>query len=173
MQGWLCQVQTSMIGAMKFRFAILFVVVLFVIAGCTNGDDEGADENPPERDATAAVAGLATVFAPAIQTAEARTPGDNAVGTPGRLDTIPAVAAARADLAARFERDLADVQVISATRQQWPDSCLGAPEDDEVCAQVITPGYEVLLLLDDNSYTFRTDEDGTVVRFAGLRFLDD
>ena len=158
---------------MKLRFVILFVVVLFVVAGCTNGDDEGADESPADPDATAAVAGLATVFAPAIQTAEARTTGNNTVGTPGRLDTIPAAAAARADLAARFERDLADVRVVSATRQQWPDSCLGAAEEDEVCAQVITPGYEVLLLLDDNSYTFRTDEDGTVVRFAGLRFLDD
>ncbi len=155
------------------RLVIPFVVLLFVVAGCTNGDDEGADEGPPVPDATSAAAGLATAFAPAIETALASTPGDNPVGTPGPLDTIPAVAAARADLAARFERDLADVQVVSATRQQWPDSCLGAAEEDEVCAQVITPGYEVLLLLDNNSYTFRTDEDGTVVRFAGLRFLDD
>ncbi len=163
-----------MIVAMTLRLVIPFVVVLFVVAGCTNGDDdEGAGESPPEPDATSASAALATALAPAFETALASTPGDSTVGTPGPQDTISAVAAARADLAARFERDLADVRVVSATPQQWPDSCLGAAEEDEVCAQVITPGYEVVLLLDNNRYTFRTDDDGTVVRFAGLRFLDD
>ena len=48
---------------------------------------------------------------------------------------------------------------------QWPDACLGLPEAGEACAQVITPGYEVTLRLDDNVSVYRTDE-GANVRLA-------
>jgi hypothetical protein len=33
----------------------------------------------------------------------------------------------------------------AVTRVDWPDACLGAGDSDESCAQVITPGYRVIL----------------------------
>lgn len=55
--------------------------------------------------------------------------------------------------------------MVSVTSMDWPDTCLGAPARGEVCAQAITPGYEVVLSLDDNMFTYHTDQQ-TYVRLA-------
>lgn len=75
--------------------------------------------------------------------------------TPGiALDPISAAAV---DLAERFGLSADDVDFVSSTSTQWPDSCLGLPEPDEVCAQVVTPGYEVVLAVDGVNYTYHTN----------------
>ena len=146
---------------------ILAPFVLLLIVGCSNGDGDadGAGEPLTLPNAPTAAAALAT----ALATLQA-TPADS---TPGPGVSLPAVAAARANLAERFERDPAEVEVISVTAQEWPDACLGLADEGEVCAQVMTSGYLVTLRLSGNEYTFRTDVDGAVVRFAGLSFADD
>jgi len=48
--------------------------------------------------------------------------------------------------------------------QDWPDACLGLAEEDEVCAQVITPGWRVVLAAEGQEYVFRTDANGAIVR---------
>jgi hypothetical protein len=35
--------------------------------------------------------------------------------------------------------------IVEATEQDWPDSCLGLARQDEVCLQVITPGFRVII----------------------------
>jgi hypothetical protein len=99
-------------------------------------------------------------------------------GTPdggAQIDrTLPPVAAAIEDLAGRFEAAPEEVEVLAVERAEWPDACLGVPQEDEACAQVITPGYEVKLRLGPNVYTYRTDETGANVRFFDVDvFADD
>jgi hypothetical protein len=75
------------------------------------------------------------------------------------------------DLATRFERSPDEIEVVSVVPRQWPDACLDVTylqDQNEVCAQVITPGYEVTLRLEPNLYYYHTDESGQNVRFAGL-----
>ena len=79
-----------------------------------------------------------------------------------------AVQAVQQDLAERLGGTTDEVQITSATIASWPDSCLGAPEAGESCSQVVTPGYEVTAQLRGNTYTYRTDTTGAVVRFAGV-----
>jgi len=55
--------------------------------------------------------------------------------------------------------DRIDVEVISVNFQEWPDACLGVKREDEVCAQVITPGYQVKALAASQIYEVRTDRD--------------
>ena len=43
--------------------------------------------------------------------------------------------------------------------RDWPDSCLGLPEDDEACAEVVTPGYLIRL---SDGFTYRADHHATV-----------
>jgi len=57
-----------------------------------------------------------------------------------------------------------EIRVVSIEEVQWPDSCLGAPAADEVCAAVITPGFRVILEAGEKSYEYRTNRDGSVVR---------
>ncbi len=74
--------------------------------------------------------------------------------------------AAKEDLAATFEgRRAGEVDVVAVRKTEWPDACLGAPQQGEACAQVITPGYQIVLDLDGAHYTYHTNR-GTTVRLA-------
>jgi hypothetical protein len=39
----------------------------------------------------------------------------------------------------------AGASIVSVEAVDWPDACLGAARPDEACAQVITPGYRVIV----------------------------
>ena len=67
-------------------------------------------------------------------------------------------------LAAKLGVDLAQLEIQVYQPVAWPDACLGIPEVDELCAQVETPGYGGMLILDDEQYEFRMDESGENVR---------
>ncbi len=58
------------------------------------------------------------------------------------------------------------VEVISYEEEDWPNACLGLAEEGEVCAEVITPGYQVTIEVQGEEYVFRTNEDATVVRLV-------
>jgi len=75
-----------------------------------------------------------------------------------------AVDAARNRLSAELAAEPEEIEVVSYEEQQWPDACLGLPQEDEACAQVITAGYRVVLRYQGTEYVYRTDESGTIVR---------
>jgi hypothetical protein len=87
-------------------------------------------------------------------------------------DDIPmAVETARQQVADTLGVDIGQVQITSIQPQEWPDACLGLPDEGEVCAQVITPGYEVRMEINEQVYIVRTDELGQNIRsedIAGL-----
>jgi hypothetical protein len=39
----------------------------------------------------------------------------------------------------------AGATVVDVEEVDWPDSCLGAPDPDEVCSQIVTPGYRIIV----------------------------
>jgi hypothetical protein len=56
------------------------------------------------------------------------------------------------------------LQVITVEHRDWPDSSLGCPQPDMMYAQVITPGYLVVVDVSGERIEYHTDERGTVVR---------
>jgi len=56
------------------------------------------------------------------------------------------------------------IEIVGVEAFDWPDACLGLPDDGEICAQVLTPGYRVTLEAADQIYVFRTNELGTIIR---------
>jgi hypothetical protein len=76
-----------------------------------------------------------------------------------------AVGQARRDLAERLGVIEADIEVRQVERVRWPDACLGAPQPNEVCAQVITDGFQVELAAGAKTYSYHTDL-GVAVRLA-------
>ena len=56
------------------------------------------------------------------------------------------------------------IQLNSIEQMDWPDGCLGLPEPDEACTDVITPGWLVAFTVDGQEYRFRVDQTGTVIR---------
>jgi len=48
------------------------------------------------------------------------------------------------------------ITVQSVEFVQWPDSCLGISKTDVACAEVITPGYRIVLEAGDRTYEYHT-----------------
>lgn len=59
--------------------------------------------------------------------------------------------------------DSQKIKVIEIKETEWPDACLGLPKSGEFCAQVITPGYSVLIRANGIEYRYRTDKKGLVI----------
>jgi hypothetical protein len=84
-----------------------------------------------------------------------------AAATPGASgETAALIAAIAADLGVPPE----SVHVVSMEPRSWPDSSLGCPQPDMLYAQVVTPGYLVLVDVSGEQVEYHTDERGTVVR---------
>jgi hypothetical protein len=94
----------------------------------------------------------------------------NLEGTAVREDLFQASSAAvdmaRLALAERLGITIDQVTVVSQVPVEWPDSCLGLPAEDELCAMMITPGYEITLQAAGEVQVFHTNEDGSSVRQA-------
>jgi hypothetical protein len=56
------------------------------------------------------------------------------------------------------------IQIENLEKMDWPNSCLGLPQADEACAEVITPGWLLTFNIDGQEYRFRANETGTVIR---------
>jgi hypothetical protein len=59
---------------------------------------------------------------------------------------------------------VAQVAVVSATEQNWPDGCLGLPKADEVCTMAIVPGWRVEVSDKLQTWFYRTDRTGKTLR---------
>jgi hypothetical protein len=68
-----------------------------------------------------------------------------------------------ADLAGQLDIAAEAITVRSVEAVEWPDSSLGCPGPGMMYAQVITPGYRIVLEANGQSYAYHT-EGGTIVR---------
>jgi hypothetical protein len=62
---------------------------------------------------------------------------------------------ARRDLAERLGLSESDLAVKSVELVDFPDAALGAPLEDEMSAQMITPGWRITLNANDKNYEYR------------------
>jgi hypothetical protein len=76
----------------------------------------------------------------------------------------PAVTAAIQALASRLSVDPASIEVVRFEPVDWSDVCLGLPGSDELCAEVVTPGWLVELRGEGAAYEAHTDQLGNSVR---------
>ena len=68
--------------------------------------------------------------------------------------------AARKVLAKQTGANPSRIRFAQIEKVEWPDACLGVRAADQICAQVITPGYKVQLQLENTLYEFHTDLHG-------------
>ncbi len=54
--------------------------------------------------------------------------------------------------------------VMSSSEQNWPDGCLGLPRGKEACTMAIVPGWRIQVSDRIQTWTYRTDRTGTVLR---------
>ncbi len=82
------------------------------------------------------------------------------------LDNVPrsVQSAVISDLSRRQNIPERQIRITEATRQTWPDSCLGLSGPNEFCSQVRTDGWRMVLTENNNRWVYRTDENGRTVR---------
>jgi len=76
----------------------------------------------------------------------------------------PAVLAAMQALARELGQEPAEMQVVAYQEAEWPDGCLGLAAEGESCTQAVTPGWQVIVAVDQVEYEMRTDQLGLQVR---------
>jgi len=78
----------------------------------------------------------------------------------------PAVTAAQKAVANTLGLQQDKVVVGSYEVKEWPNSCMGAAKEGEMCAQVITNGYKVTMRAqtDGKYYVAHTNQDGSLIR---------
>ena len=75
---------------------------------------------------------------------------------------------ARMDLAERLGLDEGQITEVGVKPTDFPDAALGAPVEDEMSAQVITPGWRIHLQAGGNTYEYRaTERQLRLVNFKG------
>ena len=71
-----------------------------------------------------------------------------------------ALTLARQRIGEKHRIDPALLLVKSVQGVNWPNACLGVVEPDQMCAQVITPGFRFVLENNQRTFTVHTDLDG-------------
>jgi hypothetical protein len=125
----------------KFIVLIVLVVVAILLAKVVKNQEENTVTNNPPNSA------------------------ENAPeGSIHNLPVPQAVTNARAALATRLSIPESQILTLEAFETTWPDACLGIQEKDMGCAQMLTPGYSILLQANGKEYRYRTNLEGTVVK---------
>jgi|SRR6185436_19053416 len=83
---------------------------------------------------------------------------------PDQAEQPEYVRAARQALATARNFQLNEISTVSVEAIDWSDACLGLGGPAESCAQVITPGYRIILKAGGEEFEFHTDATGQSVR---------
>jgi hypothetical protein len=78
-------------------------------------------------------------------------------------DQPAAVDAALADAANQLGIEAEEVNVVTVEPMEWPDTSLGCPKPGEFYAQVVTPGYVIVVEGNGQELEYHGDENGNVV----------
>lgn len=82
------------------------------------------------------------------------------------VDLTPAQLAAITALSENLGLSAESIKLVSTEAVEWPDGCLGVPEEGVMCTEAIVPGFRIILEANGREVEYRTNEDGTQVRPA-------
>jgi hypothetical protein len=93
-----------------------------------------------------------------------RAPGVGGLPDPSAGEGVPpeVVQAAVDDAASRTGVVATEVTVVSSQSVTWPNPALGCPRRGVMYADVITPGYRVVVEAGGTSYDYRADQQGNI-----------
>ncbi len=121
-------------------FSLLFYTILALLVGCT--------AIAPDRSAPGSTLPTGSTPAPVAS-------------------QVPAAQNQRQVLAMQLGIDVNAVTIAEVTPTTWPNACLGKPDPTELCAAAITPGYQITLVANGDTYRYHTNVEGDHVRLAG------
>jgi len=73
----------------------------------------------------------------------------------------------KTDLMKRLDITSDQIRIVKVTPVDWPDTSLGCPQPEMAYAQVITPGYYIVLDAKGQQYPYHTDLEERVILCLG------
>ncbi len=70
---------------------------------------------------------------------------------------------AKENLAQRLSISVTQISLVEATEVVWPDSSLGCPQEGMAYAQVLTPGYLILLEYSGTTFEYHASKGNYVI----------
>ena len=167
----------------NFAGLVVIATILWSSSGCTAAS--GPDQDVGAEDATTSVEAAATESPLATPTSlpsptptarqllteiveEPASPVDTpTVMTASEMDIPPgseqAVAAAIEDLTEQSGTPADEIAIVSVEPVEWSDASLGCPQEGMMYAQVITPGFLIILEAGGQQYEYHANQRDTVV----------
>ncbi len=106
-----------------------------------------------------AIAETSLVPAPSLQREATEILTVTEIDLPPQIQTAVLEAAAK-----RTSKPVSTLNIVKAQPKNWSDGCLGLAEPDELCTQVITPGWQVVVTDGLNNWIYRTNELGNLIK---------
>lgn len=106
-----------------------------------------------------AAMGFRTINKPTIVEPQGQQPNAPAI-EPGEDSAVQAVSQ---DIA---KRTGVKPEIISVIAKNWSNSCLGVEKPGIMCAQIVTPGYEIKARAQGKEYIYHTNSNGKAVILA-------
>lgn len=75
--------------------------------------------------------------------------------------------------ASRTSQTVSTLRILEAQSRNWSDGCLGLAEPNELCTQVITPGWQVVVTDGRRNWTYRTNELGDLIKLEKSPITND
>lgn len=106
---------------------------------------------------------IPTQPAPATSLPDSPTQGDTTPMNPSLPTMQNLVDKAKEDLIQRFSISASQISLVEARDVVWPNSSLGCPEKGMVYAEVLTPGYLVVLESSGNTFEYHAGFGGDII----------
>ncbi|WP_414549196.1 hypothetical protein [Anabaena sp. CCY 0017] len=74
--------------------------------------------------------------------------------------------AVQRDLARRLRIPNKDIKIIDYRQQTWKNGCLELPQRNELCTQVLVPGWRIVLSNNKQNWIYHTNDNGRSLRLA-------
>ena len=105
------------------------------------------------------------VMTPTPQPTKANPPANLPQPAPAGQGAERVIQLARQDLAQKLKVPIEEIREVSVEAMEWPDTSLGCPQPGLMYAQMITPGFKVVLAAKDKTveYEYHTDSGRRVV----------
>ncbi len=91
------------------------------------------------------------------------TPSPESVDVEVAIEAEPIIRLAQKDLALRLGLAQEAIRLVSLEAVEWRDASLGCPQPGMMYAQVITPGFRVVLEAEGRTYEYHTDAAESVM----------
>jgi len=158
----------------KIYLVVIISCIALVISGCGSQNQTG-DIAPIESSAES-IAGTATptlsteITEPVSPVPPISPVSPSKEGSMSKTNDVKpikgsekALAAAIADLSKQSSVPPDEITLVSMEAMEWSDSSLGCPQEGFMYAQVITPGYLIVLEANGEQFTYHTDQEGNSI----------